>query len=248
MSKPAIPKWVPLPVRAALIEIIENADLPSTVRKAIRRVSSSTAMRGVWEVLPGEPEKGPELLVREIAIAVGMFDERYPRSRLPPPPPKRDRNSWDAWAAKVAEHLRQNPSKPTLQDAFFHAQALAEAMQLTTDDDIASGVWAMVGGKGPDVGFSEAKAVVERVGTFYAEMHRVVSELYKGLPTVKSLGHRRAKEQFFTQAMSAAMQKTYGRPYDEIVATLAQVVFNRSGAVDADTVKKRRRAVHRGKT
>jgi hypothetical protein len=48
-------------------------------------------------------------------------------------------------------------------------------------------------------------------------------------------------QKFFTEFLSAQMKKTYGRPFDSIVAALAEVAFNLHHGVGSETVRGRRR-------
>jgi hypothetical protein len=51
----------------------------------------------------------------------------------------------------------------------------------------------------------------------------------------------KAHQKFFTEHLSAQMKKTYGRPLDSIVATLAEVAFDLHHGVGSETVRGRRR-------
>ena len=67
-----------------------------------------------------------------------------------------------------------------------------------------------------------------------------IKSCFSCLPRVKRW-NAKAHQKFFTDYLSARMKQTYGRPFDSIVAALAEVAFDLRDGVGSETVRGRRR-------
>jgi hypothetical protein len=62
-------------------------------------------------------------------------------------------------------------------------------------------------------------------------------------PRVKRWSGEKAAQKFLTEHISSYMNKTYGQPYDSIVAALVEVACDLPQGLAAETVRGRRRGV-----
>jgi hypothetical protein len=223
MRQLTIPTWVPPDAKAALDKLWNDASRDLHGRALLRRLASNCAMREVWRKLPAEPADGAEWLIRgAIAYAHRGFELRY----SPPGPgePKLALGDPMPWQWRMSDVT----AIPT--------RFLLATMRGMAHADATEGAWARVRGEDCASDFKSLVAAVERLPQLYAWWDQQCAPGFDTLPTVARPQSKGARLRFFCKGMERRLREVYQRPLYDVIAILAQVVFDR--VLDPDTVKK----------
>jgi hypothetical protein len=115
---------------------------------------------------------------------------------------------------------------------------LAEAICKCKSD--TESYWPRFWGGDQTINTDKVLSILDHLREFYVRMHAEYEELLRLLPRVNRW-NAKAHQKFFTEFLSAQMKKTHGRPFDSIVAALAEVAFDLRHGVGSETVRGRRR-------
>jgi hypothetical protein len=223
-----IPSWVPLSAKQAIADQLACPDLAPKMRHVLWRLAGRNEMRTlVWAKLPPEPIEPSDiiwltLLAFERAIA------------LEPPRPRRGQ--------QLVEHIRKHWKADYLGIA-----VLARHLHRQLDEGtpvIARQKWREHSGEE----FERTMAMVEELASFFDRLDSELREFEAALgfpkPPRKLRGEsaETASQRWFSSILSNCFGRIYGRPLDEIVATLETVAFKLPpGEVTAETIHGRRR-------
>jgi hypothetical protein len=102
----------------------------------------------------------------------------------------------------------------------------------------AEETWDRVRGDDSAFDFEDALAVAEKLPQFYELWDQWYARAFDTLPTVARPRSKGARLRFFCKGMALQLRRAYRRPLYEVIAILAQVVFDLPEAPDPDAVKK----------
>lgn len=237
--KSAIPSWLPASARQKILALLKTPGLTDANRALLVRLATYPAMKtDVWNRLPSKPPGKEGVIIESAFHAITLY------SILPVPRPSSTakKGAWKKWADNLTAH------PPALTPASAHARAclLVEAMNLL-ETDIAH-CWPSYWDGPKNVSREQVVSIVKRLPNFFARMDGEHQRFIENIPGVTRRGKRILPQRFFTLLLSKRLQEIYGKPLDTVVAALAEVTFDISDGLDAETVRGRRRiGTHRKK-
>jgi hypothetical protein len=197
-----VPPWVPQTARKRIIELRASPGITDPGLRLLKRLATYTTMKTeVWEKLPRHP-KGSEGAIIDWAFTAHMVFHSFPRRY------GKGKAQW--WVTHPAHitHL---------------CVWLAEGTcKCKSDTEL---YWPRFWDGDQTINADKVLAILDHVREFYMRMHVEYEELLRFLPRVNRWNDR-GHQKFFSEVLSAQMKKTYGRPFDSIVAALAEVAFN----------------------
>ena len=233
----AIPSWVP---PAAADVIAWHAALPGVTVKnlaLLERLATAAAMRDVWRKTNAiDADEIVSIILRAEAAA----------SDLRPPLPRTTEN--------MAVHLKELGETPLFPTTPGHvAFALGAAAKDMRDHEVnARLLWANLWTGEPDVTFDKLLSILRDAAVFYGQLeaaYQIAAAEADPLPAQpRKRGSKTAKETYFVLILSDFFERVGGSPQDDVVATIASVVFDDASAgPDAWTVRGKRRRPRRRK-
>jgi hypothetical protein len=232
---PRIPDWVPIAARRAIAELWALPWLDDAERELLDRLATYDAMKtGVWEKLPSEPKDFEGNVIHWAWVAFVCF-RRRPR----PFPKTRSKAKWEDWA----RHLPKGP----LPD-FGHTGNLLRIVleQMIRHYDDAQAYWQRFWEGDKNLTLDQVITITDQLSSFYLKVDTEYQVFFRSLPEVKRWSGSKPAQKFFTEYLSKRMIEAYGKPLDPIVATLAEVAFDVSEGVGAQTIRGRRRKPGKG--
>lgn len=234
----SFPKWVPVDAQNRLNDLYKN----EVDRPLLEKLSGKdyVNMRDVWTKLP---QKGREGLLIDLVLNAYR---RATNFELPKPKNKKD---WEAWAERVC-----NGNEPPLFDATFidvstYAEMLRDNMlKLQSHAEVH---WPELWQGDPETTFDKVISDLKNIKSFYEKLETrhqtLVSRLDKeGFPKPPTKrGYAKAQQVDFSHILSWGLEKLYGKPLDEVSATIEAVVFgtDTDGEFSGTTTRGRRRPV-----
>jgi hypothetical protein len=230
-SQIRFPNWVPRAARQRITELKSSPLGNGECRALLARLSTDTAMKTeVWKKLPAEPNDFEGNIIDWTFFAVTIF----PRLARPVPKTMAKLTEW-------VEHRKRYPVLPNPETVSGYAFLLSDVIQgLKTETDL---YWDRLWEGDRSIRIDQVLVILDQIRLFYLQMDEENRALLDFLPQVKRWHGGKPAQKFFTDYLSARLKQTYGQPLDSIVAALAQVAFNISKGVDAETVRGRRRIV-----
>jgi hypothetical protein len=216
--------WVPAAARY-MIDRMRTA--APEYQDLLTRLSEYPAMRSVWAQLPGSAQgKEDEVIYWTAYYAMAA-------SNFVPPP-------LGGKKALVQTQISTSRALSDLSSVSGIADLLLLAMADTESD-------ARYLNQASDKTFDDMYEQVSVIRDKYRGMSEIKAEFirYANVHMPRKRGSKQARQLIFTVSLSSMFQKLFGRPLDEITATLSGVVFDLDDAPGGSTVRGRRRRAHR---
>jgi hypothetical protein len=219
------PRWVPQSVKGKIADL-QSSDLSAESREALERLATRDEMRGVWTKLPPESDPGDTILwfITAFVLAQG----------LEPPRPKD--------GMTLMEHIHLHWKPDCLGLAVLARHLLDQINKLGFPTFIRER-WAEAC---PSESFERSLLRIEELASFFERLDREGREIQAILAAPappRKRGGESARQVYFSSILSNWFTRRYGRPFDDIVATVESVVFNlpRDEVVTGETIRGRRR-------
>ena len=225
--RPEFATWVPAAARERIIDKLAESDLAPQTRALLFRLAEFPAMKAVWD-----SGIGPEgFIIDAVVFRYGLAIS------LRPPVPKK-RTDFEKYWKQYA------PLVPVSAEGIaLKAREMLDEMRERKAD--AQSFWESLWRGEHEMNFDKLAAVIEHTAVFYSN---IAEERQKSIATLalppppRKLGAKRAREVWFSQAMSNWFVKGIGRPVDAVVETLTDVAFDVRGKLAPGTAKGRRRS------
>jgi hypothetical protein len=226
------PTWIPQGAQRRIAELSATPGLDNEYHALLERLSKYPAMKTeVWEKLPST-SKGFEHVIIEWAFSAFTIFPHLPR---PYPKTKPGMREW-------AIHIKQYPPIPDPSHIAGLAYILLERiveLKAVTDSD-----WSRLWGGDKSITSDDVLAILDQLRLFYLRFNNEHQTRLAKLPKIKRWS-KKAWQKFFTEYLSKRFKETYLQPCDSTVAALAEVAFDLPSGVAAETIRGRRRTVHR---
>lgn len=221
------PRWVPREARQAIEALWVDAATNGNDRVVLLRFATHPSMYDVWEKLPREPKSFAGDLIECAMIAIVAFPT------LRPAPQIGRREAWERWD----QYRRTHPLG--LSDA-FHAWSAAELSAAIRS--MPGDPWSRHWQGDPHLDRAHVISILDAIARTYQSMEAEREALITAwqFPPVPHWDDPRAAEVFFSRWISHLLEAFFGDPFDDAVAALTAVAFNRVD-VGAEAVRWRRR-------
>jgi hypothetical protein len=225
-------RWVPNAARSVIVELKALRSLTPADHAIVDRLAHHPSMRtDVWARLPPEPA-GVEGTIIELTLMAARM-----ALMQRPPFPARGKKAREAYL------LKKYPQPLTPDNAEGFARWLIQSLNEISGEmrDLWEQVWpgdrsltfeSIIGIVG------DIRMACERLAAMRAAQVATLS-----IPTIRKRRSPAAPRIFFSRFISGELQKLYGRPLDEVVASLELVVFDQADAVGSSTIRGRRRSL-----
>ncbi len=229
--EPAIPKWVPPSASKRMIELLASIGLTDERRRLINLLASDERMKSdVWGKLPREPPEHHRDLIDFVLFSVTNFS-----TLIPLPNGKAKRASWKRWVK-----LRQD--KPSLVSPDSAVWAIANLLYSFVElQPEMNAYWRQFWTGDSSITPNELIDIIEHLGLFYQRLEMQREQFLAALPAIKRPFSPSTPRKHFSRLMSDWFTKRYGRPFDDVVTALTEVVFNIGKGLEKESVRALRR-------
>ena len=232
MPKLAFPRWVPEAGRQVL-QAEHDSSSPGPWRALIERLAADPRMHTAWSKLPPNHKDPTGKFVwwgEFIWWAVFYASDEVLNALLEP---DRIRTPEDA-----AYRGTKTPTLLALRLAADSAKTLRDNAREIHHRAASS--WAE-GWKGnPDVTPDKLLKILDDTAAFYKWLCEPLEAVMRATPQIKKRRAKNARQLAYALAISSMVQSYFGRPCDEAVAALVEVVFDLPEAATVDVRNLRR--------